>query len=325
MLDVLAIGRAGIDLYSLDYGLPLVKASRFAKYVGGTAANVVVGCRRLGLSSALATRVGDDDLGRFIVDFLAEEGVRTDMIKLDGERKTGIVFAEVIPGRDSKFIFYRENAADLFVRRSDVRGSALRESKLLLVTGTGLTREPSLRTILSAAGEANRLGKTVVFNLDWRPPLWDVPKAVRVRRYGRMVELAGILVGNEAEYMAATGKGDVEEALSSIPALERKVLVVTRGEKGATVVSRGRRVSVPGFDVPLLKGLGGGDGFLSGFLFGYTKGWRLESAATFGCACGAIVVGGHSCSEAMPSVRQAAAFVKARGFLFGLGSGPSKP
>lgn len=324
MLDVLVVGRAGIDLYSLDYGVPLEGARRFAKYVGGTAANVAVGCARLGLKAGLATRVSSDEMGRFIRDFLAAEGVDVSLLKLDAGRKTGIVFAEVTPGKDSKFIFYRENAADLYLEKADLPLKAIRGARLLQVTGTGLSREPSLSANLSAAEAAMRLGKTVLFNLDWRPPLWAPGEAARVSRYRRMLKLAGIVVGNEAEYKAATGASDIEAAIDRIPGAARKTMVITKGEKGATVLSGRRRTSVEGFEVPLLKGLGGGDGFLSGFLFGHLKGWGLREAVTYGCACGAIVVSGHSCSESMPRPAEVADFLEARGFVVEPRRGPSK-
>ncbi|TLY15688.1 MAG: hypothetical protein E6K86_05950, partial [Thaumarchaeota archaeon] len=66
-LDFVLIGRAGVDLYSLDLGHTIGESTRFAKYVGGTAANVAVGASRLGLKVALATRVGDDDLGEYVI------------------------------------------------------------------------------------------------------------------------------------------------------------------------------------------------------------------------------------------------------------------
>ena len=324
-LDLLAIGRAGIDLYSLDYGAPLEKVTRFAKYVGGTTANIVVGAARLGLSCALITRVGDDEHGRFIKDYLEAEGVDASRVELDPRRKTGIVFSEVTPGKDSKFIFYRENAGDLFLRKSDVPSSLLSSASLVLLTGTGLSREPSLGSTVHVAKETKRLGGRLVFNLDWRPPLWSVPERVRVARYATVIEGADIIVGNDGEYRAATGEADVDSALDSIPALASKLAVVTQGARGSLVVFKGRRQFVPGFEVKLLKGLGGGDGFLSGFLFGILRGWDAARSAAFGNACGAIVVTGHACSESMPRLPEVTRFLKQRGYGFSRGAGPSKP
>ena len=323
-MDLVAIGRAGVDLYSLDYGKPLTEARRFAKYVGGTAANTVVGGSRLGLECALVSKVSDDELGQFVLDFLSGEGVDVSHVIKDGRRKTGIVFAEVSPGRDGKFIFYRENVADLRVTRSDVGKRLLSESRALLVTGTGLSASPSAGTVLWAEEEARALGKKVILNLDWRPSLWKAPVAERLQRYRKAMETSEVLVGNDKEYMAATGEDDLGSALDAVPGMDSKVVAVTKGEKGSEVWVEGRKEAAEGFEVPLLKGLGGGDGFIAGFVFGLLAGWKPRRAAVFGNAVGAIVVTGHACSESMPSPRRVSRFLRKNGYDLDWKLGPLK-
>jgi 5-dehydro-2-deoxygluconokinase len=324
LLDLVAVGRAGVDFYSLDLGAPLEAAKKFAKYVGGTTANSVVGASRLGLKTALVSGVGDDALGRFVLKFLSEEGVDITHIKKDAKRKTGVVFAEVSPGKDGEFVFYRENVADLEVTESDVPGSLLKQARALLVTGTGLSKEPSLGTVLSAARRARKLGKEVVFNLDWRPSLWSVSERSRTARYAKMAERSDILIGNQGEYTAATGTDSLEEATRKLRGGRSKTMVVTRGERGSTVLSPGGRHDAPGFEVPLLKGLGGGDGFIAGFLYGHLSGWGDIESAIFGNAVGAIVVTGHACSESMPRLVEVEEFLTKRGYGLDKGSGPFK-
>jgi 5-dehydro-2-deoxygluconokinase len=322
MIDLISVGRAGLDLYSLDYGVHFPEIRKFAKYVGGTAANVTVGASRLGLKAALLTRVSEDELGEFIVDFLEKEGVKTNWIVRDPLGKTGIVFAEVFPGKDSKFIFYREKAADLLLTADDVTQGMIEQTRSLVVTGTGLSERPSLDANLRAVALARQLGKTLVFNLDWRSTLWKTTEGDRVERYSKVIREADVLIGNEGEYLAGTGSRLLTDALAGIPDADKKVIVVTRGEKGSTVMTKDSQKLVPGFEVQLLKGLGGGDGFISGFMFGFLKGWPVESSVLFGNAVGAIVVTGHACSESMPNLAQAASFLKKKGMDFSESTGP---
>ncbi|MGA2665399.1 MAG: 5-dehydro-2-deoxygluconokinase [Nitrososphaerales archaeon] len=322
--DIVALGRVGVDLYSLDYGVPFSEIKRFAKYVGGTSANVMVGASRLGLRCALVSRVSQDVLGDYVIGFLRSEGVETRYVRQEKEGKTGIVFAEIYPGKDSMFIFYRENVADLHIKRSDVDRRMIEETRSVIVTGTGLSREPSYGTTLYAARLGRRLGKAVVFNLDWRPSLWRASRAVRTSRYRSVLAESSVVIGNEGEYLAATGAEGLEEAVGSIPGHEGKVLVVTHGGEGVTVIDGGaggggKRTEVPGIPVSVVKGLGGGDGFLSGFMFGYLKGWDPAVAARLGNAVGAMVVTGHACSESMPRPAELEKFLKERGLSFDLG------
>jgi 5-dehydro-2-deoxygluconokinase len=308
-LDLVLVGRAGVDLYSLDFGRTIKESKRFAKYVGGTAANVAVGVARLGLRAALVTRVGDDVLGDYIIGYLQKEGVDIGHVRKDSAGRTGIVFAEILPGRDGKFVFYREKAADLLVTSADLPTSLIRRTKALLVTGTGLSATPSAKTIFSAMKVAEREGVTRILNLDWRPTLWDLPAEERVSRYQKAISMANVLIGNEGEYFASTGAKTLEAAIERVADTDR-VLVVTHGEKGSTVYTQGGRTFVPGFKVKFLKGLGGGDGFIAGFVYGLSKKWSLARAAKFGNAIGAIVVKGHACSESMPTYGEAAKFLR---------------
>jgi 5-dehydro-2-deoxygluconokinase len=85
-LDLITIGRASVDLYGQQVGGRLEDMGSFAKYVGGSPTNIAVGTARLGLKSALITRVGDEHMGRFIREQLAAEGVETAGIVTDPER-----------------------------------------------------------------------------------------------------------------------------------------------------------------------------------------------------------------------------------------------
>ena len=90
-LDVITIGRAGVDLYGAQIGGRLEDMASFDKYIGGSPTNIACGTARLGLKSALISRVGDEHMGRFIVEQLEREGVETGGVKTDPDRLTALV------------------------------------------------------------------------------------------------------------------------------------------------------------------------------------------------------------------------------------------
>src|SRR5579863_1797981 len=94
-LDVITIGRASVDLYGQQIGTRLEDIGSFAKSVGGCPANIAVGTARLGLRSALLTRVGDEPMGRFVREQLVREGVDTRGVHVDRERLTPLVLLSV--------------------------------------------------------------------------------------------------------------------------------------------------------------------------------------------------------------------------------------
>ena len=75
-LDVITIGRSSVDLYGNQVGGRLEDMSSFAKYLGGSPTNTSVGASRLGLKTAVITGVGDEHMGRFIIETLTREGSR---------------------------------------------------------------------------------------------------------------------------------------------------------------------------------------------------------------------------------------------------------
>ncbi|MCB2126051.1 MAG: 5-dehydro-2-deoxygluconokinase, partial [Rhodobacteraceae bacterium] len=86
--DLITIGRAGVDLYGAQIGGRLEDMGSFRKYIGGSPTNIACGTARLGLKSALITRVGDEHMGRFIREQLEREGVDVRGVKTDPERLT---------------------------------------------------------------------------------------------------------------------------------------------------------------------------------------------------------------------------------------------
>lgn len=316
-LDVLCVGRCAIDFYSNDIGQPLKLARSFNVYVGGCPTNVAVGTRRLGLRSALLTRVGIEPLGDFIVHFLEAEGVSTEALVRDPQHLCGLVVLGIQPPDHFPLTFYRENCADIQLSLDDVQAAPLGEAAVLFVSGTGFSREPSLSATTAAVEAAQAAGATVMLDIDYRPTLWDDPRAFgpALRRILAAVDLA---VGTEDEICAAASEHAIEPATTRLLRLGRnlRALVVKRGQRGSTVfTAEGARIDAPPFPVEVLNVLGAGDAYVSGFLYGYRHGWDWYRCARFGNATGAIVVTRHACANDMPYEQEALNFVtKGGGF-----------
>ncbi len=99
-LDVITIGRSSVDIYGQQIGARLEDTVSFARSVGGCPANIAIGTARLGLKSAIITGVGDEQMGSFIKEHLAREGVETRGIKTDPARLTALVLLGVEKRQD---------------------------------------------------------------------------------------------------------------------------------------------------------------------------------------------------------------------------------
>ncbi|HEY1297498.1 MAG TPA: 5-dehydro-2-deoxygluconokinase [Chloroflexota bacterium] len=333
--DVLAMGRSSIDLYSNDVGAPFVEIKSFAAYVGGCPTNISVGTRRLGLRSALLTAVGADVVGDFVLHFLEKEGVETAFIPRKPGRRTSAVVLGIEPPDRFPLVFYRDNCADIALTIDDVLAAPVSESRSLLISGTGLSAEPSRSATVFAAERARASGVEVVLDIDFRPDQWWDARAfgTTVRSILQHVD---IVIGTEDEINAAmlsdTAQvslthsqvsdarvgGDVQRAIRALLALGPRALVEKRGSHGARVhlLQPGESpspIEAPGFPVEVANILGAGDAFASGFLFGHLRGWDWYRAARLGNACGAIVVTRHGCANFMPTYDEVMAFVDQQG------------
>lgn len=312
--DVLAMGRSCIDLYAHEMGVPITEVKSFDAYVGGCPTNVSVGTRRLGLRSALLTAVGADQVGEFVLDFLRREGVETAFIPCKPDRRTSAVILTIQPPDRFPLTYYRDNCADIALTVDDVAAAPVGESRVLFLSGTGLSREPSHTASLHAAELARRAGTAVVVDLDYRPDQWP-----DVRTYGAamraLLRTADLAVGTEEEVRAAAGgASDTTAAVSVVVGGGPQHLVLKRGERGATVFGAdGSMADARPFPVTVVNVLGAGDAFASGLLYAWLQGWDLPRAARFGNATGAIVVTRHACANDMPTLAEVEAFVAERG------------
>jgi len=335
--DLLAMGRSSIDLYSNDVGAPFVEITSFAAYVGGCPTNISVGGRRLGLRTALLTAVGEDLVGDFILHFLAGEGVETRFTRRKPGRRSSAVLLGIEPPDRFPLVFYRDNCADIELTVDDVLAAPVARSRVLLITGTGLSREPSRTATLFAAEQARQAGTTVALDLDFRLDQWHDARAfgTTIRSALPLVE---IVIGTDDEINAALLTdparvqlthsqlsdarvgGDTEAAIMALLALGPRVLLHKRGAAGARVhlvAPDGERtvIEAPGYAVEVQNILGAGDAFASGALYGYINGWDWRRAARIGNACGAIVVTQPGCANFMPTFDEVMAFVAGRGGL----------
>jgi len=320
-LDVICIGRSSVDLYGEQVGCRLEDTSSFAKYVGGCATNISVGTSRLGLRSGLITAVGDEQMGRFIIETLAAEGVDTSQIKSDPDRLTALVILGIRDRKSFPHIFYREDCADMAITADDINPDFIASAKSLLLTGTHFSTPGVDAMSRAAIRHAKAAGTKVILDIDYRPVLWGLTG--HADGEGRFVASdtvtdhlktilmdCDLIVGTEEEIHIAGGSTDTLAAVKSIRAVSSAAIVVKRGPLGCVVfpdtipddiedgiVARGNTVEV-------FNTLGAGDGFMSGFLSGWVREESWARCCALGNGAGALVVSRHGCAPAMPNLEE---------------------
>ncbi|GGL87573.1 5-dehydro-2-deoxygluconokinase [Nakamurella endophytica] len=308
-LDVLTIGRVGVDLYPLQDNVGLEDVETFGKYLGGSATNVAVAAARHGLRSAVVTRTGPDAFGRFVHRALQDLGVDDRFVTAVPGLLTPVTFCEMYPPDHFPLLFYRlPTAPDLQIHADELDLAAIAEAGVYWSTVTGLSEEPS-RSAHHAAWRARGRRRWTVLDLDYRPMFWSDPAAATAAVRDALPHVT-VAVGNREECEIAVGETDPLRAGRALLDAGVELAVVKLGPRGVLGVTRDEVVEVPPTPVTVVNGLGAGDGFGGALCHGLLQGRPLAEVLRFANAAGAIVAGRRECSTAMPTTAEVQALLE---------------
>ncbi|WP_114971598.1 bifunctional 5-dehydro-2-deoxygluconokinase/5-dehydro-2-deoxyphosphogluconate aldolase [Rhodoferax ferrireducens] len=318
-VDLACLGRLAVDLYAQQFGSRLEDARSLAMYLGGSSANLAFGVARLGLKSAMISRVGNEQMGRFLTETLQQTGCDISQVQVDPQRLTALVLLGLKDRDTFPLLFVRENCADMAVAADQIDEQFIAQCRALAITGTHLSTPGTRRASQAALAYAKRHSVVRVLDIDYRPVLWGltargagenryVADAKVTRELQDMLPEFDLLVGTEEEFFIAGGvAGDLMASLRAVRALSAATLVVKRGASGCSVIEGAIPVAIddaptyPGERVEVLNVLGAGDAFLSGLMASLLQGKDWRESTRVANACGAIVVSRHACSAAMPT------------------------
>ncbi|HET7792253.1 MAG TPA: 5-dehydro-2-deoxygluconokinase [Rhizobacter sp.] len=317
--DLACLGRLAVDLYAQQVGSRLEDVSSFSKYFGGSSANIAFGAARLGQRVAMISRVGNEQMGRFLVESLQREGCDTSQVQVDPERLTALVLLGLKDRDTFPLLFYRENCADMALDASGISEDFIAGCRALLITGTHLSTPVVRAASTTALAYAEKHGVLRVLDIDYRPVLWGltargeganrfVPDESVTIQLQTVLPEFDLLIGTEEEFLIAGGvPGDLLASLRAVRAVTAAAMVVKLGAAGCCFIPGAvperleQAQTVRGERVEVMNVLGAGDAFAAGLLSGLLSGHDFEAAARQANACGAIVVSRHACSPAMPT------------------------
>ena len=314
--EVISMGRLGIDLYPLQSGARLGSVTSFGRFLGGSAANVAVAAAGHGRRTALISRTGADDFGRFLREELDRLGVSSEFVSTVEGLPTPITFCEIHPPDHFPITFYRyPKAPDMEIRSEDLDEESVAGARLFWITTTGLSQEPSRSAHHEALRMREGAGPTVL-DLDYREQFWSDSGDAR-EEIAAVLPAVDIVVGNLAECEVAVGETDPVQAGKALLERGPTIAIVKLGPEGVLGFERrdqvlAGQVSVPPVDVEVVNGLGAGDAFGGGLCHGILAGWPLHRVLEFANTAGAIVASRLECSTAMPDTEEVMALLPRR-------------
>jgi 5-dehydro-2-deoxygluconokinase len=299
-LDVLTIGRVGVDLYPLQDNVALKDVQSFSKSLGGSPTNVAIAAARHGHRTAVITRTGPDSFGEFVHEELGRFGVSDEFVAPVDGLLTPLAFCENYPPDHFPLQFYRlPIAPDLVIKPEELDLAAIADAGIYWSTVTGLSAEPSRSAHFAAWQARNRRSHTIL-DLDYRPVFW-ADQATASEQVRAALPHVTIAIGNKEECEVAVGETEPRRAAQALLDAGVEIAIVKQGPKGVLGMTADEVVEVPPTPVIPINGLGAGDSFGGAFCHGLLSGWDLEKILRFANGAGALVATRRECSTAMPT------------------------
>lgn len=268
-MQVTSMGEMLVDMVSVQSGVSVRDAPGFIKAAGGAPANVAVGVARLGCTSAFIGKVGCDDMGQFLVDTLASEGVNTQGVLFDTRTRTALAFVSLGQEGEREFLFYRHPSADMLLSADEIDTELISQSTIFHHGSISLIDEMPREATRTAVTAARAAGALVSYDPNVRLALWPDPATAREIILSQFSQ-ADLVKLNRDELEFLTGITPVEQGVQSLWATtgHECPVVVTAGPMGCRLIAPGTSVNVAGFRVSAVDTTGAGDAFMAGLLTG---------------------------------------------------------
>ena len=254
-----------------------------SKQAGGAPMNVAADLRNLGVNAQIISRVGTDDLGRELLDFLDSKGLPLDLVQIGQSHLTGVAKANVSDTNEVTYKIVQPVAWD-YIHLEPNLIDAVQNSDLF-VYGSLAARSPQTYETLTAL---LAVARRKVFDVNLRAPHYERATLEELLHQADIAKL------NEHELIELSGwyghETDLRLAMQQLrDRYQLETLCVTLGEKGAALLDATGFVQQTGFPVEVEDTIGSGDAFLAAFLYKTLQGDTPQNILQFACATGAYV------------------------------------
>lgn len=280
-IDILTIGEILIDMISKEYG-DNFECNDYSRYFGGSPSNIAINVKKLGINPIVASSVGDDGFGKFLINTLKNSGVSTECVEVT-ENATSMVFitkskASPVP------IFYRD--ADFHLHYNEKLERAIKNSKILHFSSWPISKEPSRSTIEKAIKVARENGALICFDPNYHPMIWD-EKGEGVEYIKSIIGMVDIIKPSEDDAERIFGVDNCENQINKFLELGVKLVIMTIGKDGAIISNGKETLKINTLANNVVDTTGAGDAFWSGFYTAIVKGYNITKALQLGSAVSA--------------------------------------
>jgi fructokinase len=259
MAKLISIGEALID--QVKQGVKLI-----GRFTGGAPTNVAAMVAKLGQSSVLLTKIGDDDEGKMILETLRQLGVDTNHIKVTDAHDTTVAKVQVDKKGQRTFTFDRRNAADLFLTKEDIDPSLFESGDILHFGSVNLVPSLTRKAHEFAIDIAKKNDLMLSFDPNLRFNLWPNPLALReaVKEFMIRVDIFKV---TEEELNFIFPDMSIESAIEKVFQAKITWLILSKGDQGLVAYqAKQKPIVIKGNKVKVVDTTGAGDALIGALL-----------------------------------------------------------
>ncbi len=257
MPDVITIGEILADFVT-EKNFYLLKP-------GGAISNVAVNLSRHNIKTGIISKIGNDFIGDFLINFLKKNKVDVSGIKKTDDYKTGLVFVFLDKKGERDFSFYGAPSADQFLNIKDINKKYIKSCRIFHFGSIGMIGFASRRATLKAIKVAKASGKIISYDPNVRLNLAEgnIGKfKANIKKYFKYADIIK-LSKEELKFLFNMQINDLKQK----NIFRSKIVFISCGKDGCYVKYKNFLKHIPGYKVKVVDTTGAGDAFMAGVLY----------------------------------------------------------
>lgn len=232
MAEILTIGEILVEVMAKEVGQKFTETGEFqGPFPSGAPAIFIDQAAKLGSSSRILSKVGDDGFGRINVNRLKEDGVDVSHIGRLPDRTTGIAFVTYKRDGGREFIYTIKESASAFISRDDLSEELFEGCKYLHIAGCSAFNNEMMSLLRKSIIIAKQKNIQISFDPNIRQELMENRAMKQFVLFA--LDNCDIFLPGQEELRFITGNDDEKSAVQAILDEKASCVVVKRGSKDA--------------------------------------------------------------------------------------------
>jgi 2-dehydro-3-deoxygluconokinase len=301
--DVVGLGETMLYFLGEEYGL-LRYNQWFEKFVGGTESNTLISLAKLGFKTGWVSRLGEDEFGINIRNFVRGHGVDVSRVALDPTAPTGVFFVEKNANDENRSFYYRAGSAATRMNFAELDLDYIIGFRMLHLTGITAVLSDACRDLVARLiPAAKKAGTIVSFDPNLRLRLAGIDRFRDLIL--PLIPLVDVFLPTQKELELLMDTGDLDAAIEKTLRLGSRRLVIKRGASGALSVRGDIRVDQPAYPLKkVVSSMAAGDAFNAGYAAAVLLNWDEGEALRLANFMGAMAASAWGPNEGIPDREQ---------------------